>query len=116
MSGLPQVSSQGERAAAISILLADKIGNAGLPNVRKIGRYAFFAPCAFGFGAIIAVLTIKLGIDRDVANTIASVVTVAAFLALRDMSKVWDLAVHSASEADRHFDALREALSEDGGA
>jgi uncharacterized membrane protein YeiH len=70
-----------------------------MPVLRKTGRYAFFALCAIGNNGL-AYVALRLAFDnREVANTVASIVALVTFLALRDMSKQWDWALDQQSKA-----------------
>jgi hypothetical protein len=61
-----------------------------IPNVRKVGRYTFFAACAFGLGVTVGLPFLALGVAKDTVHGIANISAIASFLALRDMSKQWD--------------------------
>jgi hypothetical protein len=70
-----------------------------LPYCRKVGRYAFFAVCAWGFGLSVGALPYFMHMRDEALHSLASVASVSAFLILRDMSKTWDLAVFAAASA-----------------
>lgn len=70
-----------------------------LPHVRKTGRYAFFVVCAWGAGISVGAIPYALGIHHGAEHSLATVVSIATFLALREMSKSWDLALHAAAQA-----------------
>lgn len=59
-----------------------------LPNLRRVGRYAFYAPCAFGFAILAAALLISaFGMKKEWVRQAIGPVFVVAFLALRDLEK-----------------------------
>lgn len=71
---------------------ADAIENASggeksFPHARKVGRYVFFAACALGCGASLGAFAMHAGLSAAGYEMISSVAGLAAFLALRDMSK-----------------------------
>lgn len=57
------------------------------PHIRKVGRYAFYLPCAFGLGILVAALLHAAGISHDFAREAVFPVCLVAFLALRDLEK-----------------------------
>lgn len=67
----------------------DSLGLAGAeyPHLRKVGRYAFYAPCALGLGLLIGVGLMFAGINRDWATSAGNLCAFIAFLALRDIEK-----------------------------
>lgn len=73
----------------------DKVDWNEIPNVRKVGRYAFFAVCAFGVSVVAGVPLILCGASREIVHQAASLVGIVSFLALRDMSKQWDAALYA---------------------
>lgn len=56
------------------------------PHIRKTGRYLFYAVCAIGAGVIVSLATAAF-FARDVAIQIVGPVSIAAFIALRDLEK-----------------------------
>lgn len=72
-----------------------------LPDIRKVGRYLFFALCAYGIGMVSYAAVRGLGLSRDAGILAASVAEVAAFLALRDMSAQWAWALKVQAAAIR---------------
>jgi len=62
-----------------------------IPYVRKTGRYAFFALCAFGVSLQGFAAALACGLSRDISGMVANAAFIAAFLVLRDMSRNWDL-------------------------
>lgn len=71
-----------------------------VPNVRKVGRYAFFAACAWGIALTAATVVAKgLGGNHDVVAMSGSLAGIIAFLTLRDMSKAWDFALRQQAKS-----------------
>lgn len=56
------------------------------PHIRKTGRYLFYAVCAIGAG-VMASLVMAVFFARDVAIQMVGPVSIAAFIALRDLEK-----------------------------
>ena len=77
-----------------------------LPNVRTVGRYLFVAACAVGLNLIAYGVFYSIGVPKIVAQVIGNGALVAGFMALRDMSKSWDL--HLQSVAHRRAAASDE--------
>lgn len=74
--------------------MTDKVNWRDYPHLRHTGRYAFFALCGMGVGTLAGVFAVgAMGVARDISITIASVAGMSAFLALRDMSAAWQLAL-----------------------
>lgn len=57
------------------------------PHLRKVGRYLFYAPCAFGLGTSLGVALLAVGVARDLAVPTGNLAAFFAFLALRDIEK-----------------------------
>lgn len=74
-----------------------------IPYIRKVGRYLFFAVCAVGISLEAFALFRHLGVVRDIALMAGNVCGFACFLALRDMSKAWDIALMERAEAVRQY-------------
>lgn len=58
-----------------------------LPEIRKVGRYLLYAPCALGFGILVGVTLLAIGLARDMALPLGNLCAFFAFLALRDIEK-----------------------------
>lgn len=58
-----------------------------VPYIRKVGRYLFFAVCAFGCSLIGYAAGMRFGFNADVARMLGTAAMLASFLALRDMDK-----------------------------
>jgi hypothetical protein len=58
-----------------------------LPHTRKVGRYLFFAVCAFGVSVLAWGLCREIGFAKEICRVVADVTALACFLALRDMLK-----------------------------
>jgi len=56
------------------------------PYIRKTSRYLFYAICSIGF-SIIVTLPASAFIARDVIMQLIGPISIAAFLALRDLEK-----------------------------
>jgi len=73
-----------------------------LPYIRKTGRYAFFAVLAFAMAMLISAMGKLAGLlDRGDMQMIVPVISVATFLALRDMSKAYDWHAHRVADIRR---------------
>lgn len=57
------------------------------PHIRKVGRYVFFALCAFSMSILVYAIFRKLGAADFVCDHGANIVMFVCFLALRDMDK-----------------------------
>lgn len=66
-----------------------------IPNVRRVGRYAFFAFCALGTGVLPAVFLGLIGVPRDITDSTIAPAAMIVFLTLREMSKDWDMALQA---------------------
>jgi len=63
------------------------VGRIEHSHIRKVGRYAFYTPCALGFAILVAILLGNVGFsDRWARETVVPVFFVA-FLVLRDLEK-----------------------------
>jgi len=72
-----------------------------IPNVRKVGRYAFFGVCGFGVGLLVAVLSYYFGAPQAFSKTLVTPVFFVVFMTLREMSKQWDAVLQQKSIAER---------------
>lgn len=103
-----EILSQGERSARLAIRLSAKVGDANYPNLRKLGRYVFFALCAAGIAVLGYAGCRMVGIGGHYASVVSNIAGIAAFLTLRDMAKTWDLAIYAANEIQIRTDKLTE--------
>jgi hypothetical protein len=74
------------------------------PYVMQVGRYLFFAVCSLGVDVIAYGLSLEAGFNKTAASQIAMAAFLVSFVALRDMSKSWDLARKAVSEATEASD------------
>lgn len=57
------------------------------PHLHRVGAYVFFAVCAFANSVLAGVLLHHTWLNDDVQSVVRSLVAMATFLALRDMTK-----------------------------
>lgn len=57
------------------------------PHIRKVGRYVFFALCAYGLSFLAYAVCLKLDAPDFVREHGTNIVLFVSFLALRDMDK-----------------------------
>lgn len=103
-----EILSQGERSARLAIRLSAKVGDANYPNLRKLGRYVFFAVCAAGVAVLGYVGCRMVGIGGNYASVVSNIAGITALLTLRDMAKTWDLAIYAANEIQISTDKMLE--------
>lgn len=70
-----------------------------VPYAMQMGRYVFFVMCAWGMALTVTVVFSAWGFERQTELGLPGLVGIAAFLALRDMSKPWDMARKAAAIA-----------------
>jgi hypothetical protein len=63
-----------------------------VPYCWQMGRYTFFAGCAWGMSLTVSVIFRAWGFERITESGAPALVAIVAFLALRDMSKPWGMA------------------------
>lgn len=71
------------------------------PHAMKVGRYVFFLCLSFSLSILVAVFAVMIGAPKNFAGSLSFPVMVVAFLALRDMSRLWDMARIAARHASQ---------------